>query len=361
MKYVPVVLVHCVPLAESLGLASHGSVISWEVRHEASSTKSQILDVASFNDSATLHSASAPKHKTTSNSEDTVDDSYEGFFAQTEAAYNFSQAAERLGHDDSSFEQFIRQTAHKVNGWPVVSDTNGDRVAVTFLQPATIEKLAYITRSTMHRLGPKWALQVFYGEESERENFSRALGFPTNVLWSHFVLHGNRTTQLTYNEYNWFMLSMDMWGQISEAHEHVLIFQADSLLLKGAGCVDKFLSYDYVGAPWELSIEWNPPEQGGNGGFALHRRSSRIRAMKDPRVQRFLNNGSKKIYRRSHEDLMISKVMKTMGMNLPSREEASCFCVETYKTTCAPCGMHKIWGHEWMAAATDDILASAEF
>jgi len=280
-----------------------------------------------------------------------------------------SMYIQSLGHDDSLFEQFAQDTSLKITSWPVVSATNGDRVAVSIFQPAderSAQTFAYVVRSNMHRLGPKWALQVFYGEESERVNLSRALGDPANVIWTPIVLGGSRKTSISYNECRWFRSSMDFWDQISEAHEHVLIFESDSLLLKGNGCVDQFLWYDYVGAPWEKGIGWNPPPFGGNGGLVLTRRSSRIAVTKSDLVQQKLKVEPK--YFSVNEDLLVVTAMAIMKMNFPPREVAACFSIETYWSHChtssgmvvAPCGTHRVWSY-FGAAEARGLLESADF
>lgn len=77
-------------------------------------------------------------------------------------------------------------------------------------------------------------------------------------------------------EYSWFMLSeLDKYVDTP----HVLIFQYDGFILNPEAWDDKFLKYDYIGAPW-LVADWavkyfNFPKRllgklvVGNGGFSL--------------------------------------------------------------------------------------------
>ncbi len=61
---------------------------------------------------------------------------------------------------------------------------------------------------------------------------------------------------------------------------HVLIVQWDGFVLNGAAWSDEFLSFDYIGAPWNHIAE---PFSVGNGGFSL--RSLRLlQALQSPAV-----------------------------------------------------------------------------
>lgn len=51
--------------------------------------------------------------------------------------------------------------------------------------------------------------------------------------------------------------------------EFALVFQADGFALNAEAWTDKFLLYDYIGAPWPKYIPWNGIDRVGNGGFSL--------------------------------------------------------------------------------------------
>ena len=59
------------------------------------------------------------------------------------------------------------------------------------------------------------------------------------------------------------MLLTSVWfyEQINATANKILIFQTDSCLLKEG--IDKFIDYDYIGAPW---AHYN--NEVGNGGFS---------------------------------------------------------------------------------------------
>lgn len=274
------------------------------------------------------------------------------------------------GCGEGVFEDFIRKTATVVNRWPVEPARHTDRVAVTIFQPASLlERFVYVIRSVSHRLGPRWGLQVFYGTDAERETLSRALGDPEHVVWTPIQLQGDRISALTKNEANWFRLSVDFWDAVSPEHEHVLIFEADSLLLQGSACLEPYLQHDYVGAPWprrkagalggpdrveELCetqfLRYTQPQMaeepeadqrpGGNGGFTLRRRSSNAAAVASPQCQKAIGSVPGAFTR--HEDTSMVRLLVLRNASFPSREQGLRFSMETeYRPE--PCAVHKPW------------------
>jgi hypothetical protein len=60
-----------------------------------------------------------------------------------------------------------------------------------------------------------------------------------------------------------------LWFKVPEAirTSHMLFMQWDSWIIDPAMWTDRFLRYDYIGAPW-----WHPEMNVGNGGFSLRSR-----------------------------------------------------------------------------------------
>lgn len=217
-----------------------------------------------------------------------------------------------------------------------------DRVAVTMLQPATPEKvklMAHIIKINMHRLGPNWGLAVYYCKEEEKDALSKALGEPANVVWAPIYLRGQRIPELGRIQFSYYLLSMDFWKMIPEAMEHVLIFGDDSIVLKGNGCIDKFIDYDYAGAPWHNDLH-NMPRFGGNGGFRLVKRSSSIACLTAPLISKM--RGVAPGRQRVHEDEAFVHLIHSINGSFPPRELGVGFAVETVMHS-SPCAIHKPW------------------
>jgi hypothetical protein len=250
----------------------------------------------------------------------------------------------RMKHRMQIFQKFVNSTLDTVSHWTVEPAQNTDRVAVTILQPATpehIAQMAYVIRSNLHRLGPDWALQVFYGTEEERAGLDDALGKPKGVIWSPIMLQGKRRTSLNHGECSYFRLSDGFWGAMRPEHEHVLVFESDSLLRK-RGCVEEYVDkgYDYVGAPWRMGARWGPPAVGGNGGFSLRRLSTVLAAVRSPEMAELIGEDPDDFT--GNEDSTLVKLLLRRNATFPTRESATKFSVElVFHPT--PCAFHRPW------------------
>lgn len=165
--------------------------------------------------------------------------------------------------------------------------------------------------------------------------------------WSHTIVCGNinhdfikdicrnitddiRIIKLNYDnlvvsEYNSLLLSINFWNLFYG--EKLLIYQEDTIMFHGN--IDKYLIYDYVGAPWnkkyydthKLDIS-----NGGNGGFSLRTKSKLIECIR--------KNGFISLT----EDLYFSKYLNNVCPNNIAKE----FSQETIKSI-NPVGGHCYW------------------
>ena len=122
------------------------------------------------------------------------------------------------------------------------------------------------------------------------------------------VLHINAPIS-TEQEYNLLLTSKEFWEQIP--FDKVLIFQHDSLLLREG--IEDFLQYDFVGAPL-YHIDF--PAM--NGGLSLRDKSASLEV-----INKIPYDGS------MNEDVWFCKQMQRLGRNLPTKEVAQSFSVET--------------------------------
>jgi len=262
-----------------------------------------------------------------------------GFYQRSHSALSPEQLV-----GQQAFENFLAESASQVQGWPVqpADPASADRVAVTVVQPGSqVQRYAQLIRWNLRLLGPKWALQLFYGRDEEKAALQLALGNSPAIVWTPISLEGQRRESITLNEYNWLRLTMNFWRHIKQ--EHVLIFEADSMVLKGGGCVEGFFAYDYVGAPWRYGIG---PPVGGNGGFTLRRRSKSAQAVQLPEAKDLL--GPNPSWNYVAEDLAMSQLFQYLGANIAPADQAMHFSVETIDFH-APCGFHKTWLHHPMS------------
>jgi hypothetical protein len=183
-----------------------------------------------------------------------------------------------------------------------------------------------------------WGLIVYHGPDNEhfvKDGLSDV--FPDDRV--HYVRMTQRN--LTTGEYSAMLGDPMFWQCLLDLFkcEHALIFQCDTLLLKGGDAVDAFLKYDYVGAPWpdpgirttidNRSLQFTV----GNGGLSL--RNVRV-MLAITRKHPYDNNGV-----RVPEDVYFAYWLKAHEdvYWVPSSEEASTFAMEHVYNPCAA-GLH---------------------
>merc|ERR1719240_263914 len=150
----------------------------------------------------------------------------------------------QLAEKKLMYEDFVKRTWPSVQTWKlrVAKPGTTDKVAVIVLlegmEDAYIpNNVEYVVRSVSRRLGHQWALQIFYSNPAEKRKISKALGHPKHVMYTQAQLGGSRVLPSKQN-YNMFRWSPDFYKSIHPRHEHILIFELDSLLLHH-GCVDR--------------------------------------------------------------------------------------------------------------------------
>jgi hypothetical protein len=194
-------------------------------------------------------------------------------------------------------------------------------------------RLILVINNFMSLLAPKgWGLIVFHGTKN-REFVRSSLRHNPRIIFGE-VPYENINAEL----YSYFLCSADFWTAIQRFNcEHALIFQMDTILLRGD--LEKFLEYDYVGAPWFAPWRFHASEQGvidetvqiGNGGLSLRR----VSAMLD--IIRKYPRNDPQFY---NEDMYFAYCLKVGNYKLPSVEVAGEFSIETLWHP-NPCGMHQ--------------------
>lgn len=124
-------------------------------------------------------------------------------------------------------------------------------------------------------LGPSWPIHV-YTNPLGIDAFSTSASMKQAVDSGQISLFTLPSGVAFPNAdaYSAFMTSRWIWDAVAPA-EHILIFQADSILCANAPkSVDDFLEWDFIGAPIDPAYG-----HGYNGGLSLRRRSSTLRIL----------------------------------------------------------------------------------
>jgi hypothetical protein len=131
---------------------------------------------------------------------------------------------------------------------------------------------------------------------------------PIQYLFPNFPHQG-----LSAAEFNTALLDAKFWEFFTE--KSILITQWDCVLLNPIA--DHFFEYDYIGAPCSYTTL--------NGGLSLRHRETMIQACNDPESQDL------KAY--VPEDIYFTQTLRKMGANLPNKEMAEEFALESWITT----------------------------
>ena len=202
---------------------------------------------------------------------------------------------------------------------------NSDYVAI-IIEPRCHIHFESVLKNFASKLDNKWSLIIFHGNLN-KEFIENIIGFDTNIKLINLNIDN-----LSIYEYSDILLDINFWNNINS--ENVLIFQTDCLLRKN---IDKFLKYDYIGAPWKKNNQCIKITNSlvGNGGLSFRKRSAILKILKLVNYK-FKSNSS------MSEDIFYSMWMKKFNMNLPIPNEAELFSSE-HIFNINSAGLHKAY------------------
>lgn len=162
----------------------------------------------------------------------------------------------------------------------------------------------------------------------------------------HLIILDKEITSV--NDYNNLLITESFWNQFT--YDHILLYQEDSFLLHNN--INKFLDYDYVGAPWPH--EQNVNNMGvGNGGFSLRKVSTLIKCFHKITPEQYKNNINENVKKYMSdfylenvpEDVYFSSIIhdEKMGIVAPYNI-AQEFALESSEWPLKkPMGIHQYW------------------
>lgn|SRR3990167_1295450 len=170
-------------------------------------------------------------------------------------------------------------------------------------------------------LGTQWNF-VIYCSPSNKEYMEECTERIPGVTIKPVVMQ----KEFSFRDYNNMLTDKKFWMNLSA--EKILIFQHDCKLLRHG--IDRFLKFDYVGAPWKVD---HIDMEGGNGGLSIRSRQKMIDV-----IEKFPFDASK----HGNEDVYFCKHLPLVGGKLPNNQYATEFSVETVFYP-KPIGIHAAW------------------
>jgi hypothetical protein len=194
---------------------------------------------------------------------------------------------------------------------------NHQRKYTAFMvEPRQHKAMSFVLSNFLKNLSDEWQLIVTVGDDNENyvRNIVQELG-DNRILVFNIKLKNMNGIQ-----YSKLLANSDLYKLIPT--ETFLIFQTDSIILE-KDLLDKFIQYDYVGAPWIGT------KQVGNGGLSLRKKSKMLRII-EQKGECYQN-----------EDLYFAL---TNDLNKPDFELAKQFSIETAYNDIS-FGVHNCWMH----------------
>ena len=174
-----------------------------------------------------------------------------------------------------------------------------------------LRNIEFILRNTIIKLGSEWSYTIVCGIRNETfmRNIVSSLARNIKII----VLPFENLCPTTYSE----LLSQENFWTRFHGNK-LLIYQEDSCIFK-YGSVDKFLKWDYIGAPW-LKTQNDNLNVVGNGGFSLRTKQCMIDVIRKISIQNTKFNSCTLEYIKNSnllcppEDVYFSLNMINMGI-----------------------------------------------
>ena len=205
---------------------------------------------------------------------------------------------------------------------PVHVDTEeSSRIATAIIvEPRKHRALEFVIKNVLDNLPANWNIQIHHGTRNQQfvEEIVRQL--PSNRI----TLKNLGVENVPFQEFQILLTSREFTEAIPT--ETFIVFHTDSMINPNQKhLLNKFLEYDYVGAPW-------PNGQVGNGGFSLRKRSKMLEiiAAAPPRPN-------------EHEDTYFSSGARgKVKLHKPDFIKAMEFSIETVPSPIF-FALHKVW------------------
>ena len=197
----------------------------------------------------------------------------------------------------------------------------------------------FILRNAIQKLGSNWSFSIVCGNN----NFVLMKSIASSISDKIKIIKCN-IDNLNVNLYNKFLTSKNFWNLL--VGEKILIYQEDSLIFKDN--INKFLAYDYIGAPFPKHQN-DTPNKVGNGGFSLRSKSVMLKIINSISPENTTINSNTKEYMEKNniqfipEDIYFSKNAQELGIGLiADYQNASMFSSESIFNPNS-FGGHKFW------------------
>jgi hypothetical protein len=208
-----------------------------------------------------------------------------------------------------------------------------------FIEFRIFPHIEFIIRNTIHKLGSRWCHTIICGNVNYTliESICKSISPNINII----KIDVNNMTQ---TEYSRFLTTREFWNLLGG--EKILIYQEDSIIFKND--IQKFMEYDFIGAPF-IKNSNDTPNCVGNGGLSLRSKSKMIEVINKFSPTEYNYNSSTLDYMNfvnlefPPEDVYFSKCMQEQFIGIVANwDVAHDFSSETVFNKNS-FGAHKFW------------------
>jgi hypothetical protein len=197
------------------------------------------------------------------------------------------------------------------------------------IEPRRHKALEFVLNNFTSMLDERWTFIIFHGNNNEdyvKDIINTKLSDNIDRIK---LINLNVDNLKTGAEYSSVLYNPSFYDNIKT--ELFLIFQTDSMICSNyKNNIYNFLDYDYVGSPWNHSVNGRYV---GNGGLSLRRKSKMLE---------IINKFSDKINGVNEDVFFASMFNDIIDIKIPSIEDAKKFGIEGIYNNIS-FGLHRTW------------------
>ena len=202
---------------------------------------------------------------------------------------------------------------------------SSQKYTAVIIEPRKHKALSFVLQNFLNNLSDEWNIIIMHGNQNKK--------YVNDIIQNDLSTFKKRIStvnlgidNLSIEDYNQLLKKKEFYDNIPT--ETFLIFQTDSMICKeDKELINKFLQYDYVGAPWKSTNG-----DVGNGGLSLRKKSKMLEIIEKCKKTN------------DNEDVYFTYACDGVSINKPSTDEAKQFSIESIYSD-RSFGVHKPWAY----------------
>lgn len=175
----------------------------------------------------------------------------------------------------SSSKQLFREICKRIDDKSeIIINPQSNKIILeaVFIEFRVFDHVSFIIKNAIHHLGPNVAHTVVCG----LDNYDSIVEI-TNKINRDIKIIKIDEHNMNINKYNNLLQSETFWNLFT--YNKILLYQEDSIIFKDG--FERFLEFDYIGAPWKITKQSIENPCVGNGGFSLRSRYTMLSCLKN--------------------------------------------------------------------------------